>query len=1032
MPNLADTRFQTKCTSPSSTKPTQGRLPKLPPGFCVRVTVVTRTEWEGKGGRREEDRYSGSRRHRHNSHVRTNLIGLRSSTSGHNLVNTLELGRRMVSRRRATFKDLKYSELSLEHRLPPSGRAYPHSHSLDSSAEARIASKKVAWVISELLETELAYLESLRDIREGYYLPLLAEGKFDATTLNNVFNNITQLHAFHQTFSGELYRNQENLVGLADVFLEHAVDFEGLYVEFCTEHSLSVQTLEQESQLQTELWTSILDCQSRLGHLLPLASYLLKPVQRILKYQLLLQELVKGCSLAAMGHNQSIFNEDPSSVVKHLQSALERMIQVATHINEAKRRHELIGQLRASGLDVDQWGCLLLRDVFRLPAKKHACRLVLLFERAILLAKKFSYAGNNSAPKFRDLQSPGEELQSVLEIRDVIRCNNLMLIECIDKDPLAFHILPFNNPNAQKTLQAANTEVKQLWCREIKRVILENFDAAIPEKAKHLMLHMEDLCPRPKLFDSNSQMGLHSIDESEEEHAPRRKGSSVLTAIFKRRNRTVRPSTKLQMSENPPALSSTVLNDSDGSDNPCDGSDADEDDAEHVALVQDAWNALMAKHSSSSTVVTQTTAVTPLFSTTPTTTERRQEVNGMEEEDEEDFRCIAVEINEERFAVDLVPPRKLPEFKPTSPPKGWQNGLARIPNGASIYIECQEASQYDTLTFGRAYEQYIAKTRSMATLSPGEMDEILRPLLTLTEDHNHHNEPCAAGKATILNKGVSDNQMPTLASSGDCSDASSSTSCASPLSTCQLVSRITINSLSVNTSTGADGSCSGRVASPAGGRAYRPSQSCVATPSCPTKVTLRPSTASSISWNDTVKSPVVRKFSAPQASTRAQHSKPPGCLGLSKVDVTPPLRSSQLTNGSAVKATSRTNGTTPLPSKSPLRSMATSTNIHNEEAASLCQGRFRAAVANLRPSEVQGTSVATNIVLGKPNKPPRRPGSSTKTAIECRGDCGRARTSTLSTPPLMSSTSTMTSTVVRGQGHVKHLVHRFQNNQFPL
>lgn len=103
------------------------------------------------------------------------------------------------------------------------------------------------------------------------------------------------------------------------------------------------------------------------------------------------------------------------------------MIQVATHINEAKRRHELIGQLQASGLDVDQWGRLLLRDVFRLPAKKNACRLVLLFERAILLAKKF-YTGNNSAPNLMNLQSPcGEGLQSVLEIRDIISVRFILM-----------------------------------------------------------------------------------------------------------------------------------------------------------------------------------------------------------------------------------------------------------------------------------------------------------------------------------------------------------------------------------------------------------------------------------------------------------------------------------------------------------------------------------------------------------------------------------------------------------------------------
>ncbi|VDM34182.1 unnamed protein product [Hydatigera taeniaeformis] len=939
---------------------------------------------------------------------------------------------------------LKYSELSLEHRCPSPGRVYSHSHSPDSLTEARVALKKVAWVISELLETEVAYLESLRDIKEGYYLPLIAEGKFDATTLDIVFSNITQLHAFHQIFSNELYRNRDDLVGLADVFLERATDFEGLYVEFCTEHSLSIQTLEHESHLQSELWASILACQSRLGHLLPLASYLLKPVQRVLKYQLLLQELVKGYTLAGLGQNQSIFNGDPNSVVKHLQSALERMIQVATHINEAKRRHELIGQLRASGLDVDQWGCLLLRDVFRLPAKKHACRLVLLFERAILLAKKFSYAGNNSAPNLKDLQSPGEGSQSVLEIRDIISCNNLMLIECIDKDPLAFHILPFNNPNAQKTLQAASTEVKQLWCREIKRVILENFDAAIPEKAKHLMLHMEDLCPRPKLSDAGSQMGLQSVDESEEEHAPRRKGSSVLTAIFKRRNRTARSSSKLQANENPPPLSSTTPNDSDGSDNPCDGSDADEDDAEHVALVQDAWNALMAKHSSSSssTGVAPTTAVTTLFPSTPTASEKQLEVNGVEDEDEEDFRCIAVEINEERFAVDLIPPQKLPEFKPTSPPKGppvthpsilstgRQYGLAHNPTGASIFIECQEASQYDTVTFGRAYEQYIAKTRSMATLSPGEVDEILRPLLTLTEDQNHHSGPWASGKAGVLNEETNDNRVPTLASSEDCSDASSSTSCTSPMSACQLVSRIAIDSISDGTNVG-DDSGGGRLTSPTLGKAYRPSQSRATTQSCPAKVTPRPSTASFVVRNDSSRSPTMRKFSAPQASTRVQHSKPPRNLGASRVDVAPSPRSNPLTNGSRVKATSRANGTTPLSPKLPPNTTSTQTRVPNEEAASLCQGRFRAAVATLRPSEGRDVSVTTNRAWSRPSKPPRRPGSSAK-PTECKDENGPMGTSTLPTSPVMTSASIMTSTVVptvvRSQGHVRHLIDRFQNN----
>lgn len=62
-------------------------------------------------------------------------------------------------------QQLKYSD-QLEHLRPSSGRVYPHSRSPDSTTGARVALKKVARVISELLETELAYLESLRDIKE--------------------------------------------------------------------------------------------------------------------------------------------------------------------------------------------------------------------------------------------------------------------------------------------------------------------------------------------------------------------------------------------------------------------------------------------------------------------------------------------------------------------------------------------------------------------------------------------------------------------------------------------------------------------------------------------------------------------------------------------------------------------------------------------------------------------------------------------------------------------------------------------------
>lgn len=97
-------------------------------------------------------------------------------------------------------------------------------------------------------------------------------------------------------------------------------------------------------------------------------------------------------------------------------------------------------------------------------------------------------------------------------------------------------------------------------------------------------------------------------------------------------------------------------------------------DAEHVALVQDAWNALMAKHSSPASIqAASPPSLSPLFPQNTTVSSPPVIQRGFRDvdlEEEDDFRCIAVEINEERFAVDLASPVKSSEFQPTSPPKG--------------------------------------------------------------------------------------------------------------------------------------------------------------------------------------------------------------------------------------------------------------------------------------------------------------------------------------------------------------------------
>ena len=52
---------------------------------------------------------------------------------------------------------------------------------------------------------------------------------------------------------------------------------------------------------------------------------------------------------------------------------------------------------------------------------------------------------------------------SAFQVKHVILCNNLMLVECIECDPLAFHVVPFDSPKLQLTLQVTHISTSCLF-----------------------------------------------------------------------------------------------------------------------------------------------------------------------------------------------------------------------------------------------------------------------------------------------------------------------------------------------------------------------------------------------------------------------------------------------------------------------------------------------------------------------------------------------------------------------------------------
>ncbi|KAF1630551.1 Pleckstrin homology domain-containing family G member 3, partial [Eudyptes filholi] len=199
------------------------------------------------------------------------------------------------------------------------------------------------------------------------------------------------------------------------------------------------------------------ECQERLRHALPLGAYLLKPVQRILKYHLLLQEIAK--------HFEHKSGDDYEVVLE----AIDTMTCVAWYINDMKRKHEhAIRQqeiqsllLGWKGPDLTSYGELVLEGTFRVQRVRHE-RAVFLFDKTLLITKR---RGDHYVYKSH------------------IPCSSLMLIEST-RDSLCFSLAHYKHGKQQHSLQAKSVEEKRMWTHHIKRLILENHHAIIPQKVR--------------------------------------------------------------------------------------------------------------------------------------------------------------------------------------------------------------------------------------------------------------------------------------------------------------------------------------------------------------------------------------------------------------------------------------------------------------------------------------------------------------------------------------------------------------------
>ncbi|XP_038824538.1 pleckstrin homology domain-containing family G member 1-like [Salvelinus namaycush] len=319
-------------------------------------------------------------------------------------------------------------------------------------------------VVQEILDTESTYVQDLRSIVQDYLECISNQSRLALSSEDRgaLFGNIRDIYHFNRDLLHDLEKCNSDPVAIAECFVSKSQEFH-IYTQYCTNYPRSVAVLT-ECMRNKALAKFFRERQESLRHSLPLGSYLLKPVQRILKYHLLLHEIANHL-------------EKDTETYEVVQEAIDTMQRVAWHINDMKRKHEHAVRLQEiqslltnwKGPDLIGYGELVLEGTFRLQRAKNE-RTLFLFDKLLLVTKKREEAYTYKAH---------------------ILCCNLMLVEVIPKEPLSFSVFHYKNPKLQHTVQAKSQQDKRMWILHLKRLILENHPAKIPAKAKQAILEMD-------------------------------------------------------------------------------------------------------------------------------------------------------------------------------------------------------------------------------------------------------------------------------------------------------------------------------------------------------------------------------------------------------------------------------------------------------------------------------------------------------------------------------------------------------------
>ncbi|XP_043213971.1 protein vav-like isoform X3 [Amphibalanus amphitrite] len=262
----------------------------------------------------------------------------------------------------------------------------------DKPVTAKAPLEKRDYCLNELLETEANYVSVLEMLREKFMEPLRPLLGPDHTVA--IFQGIQDLEEIHKRFHRDLVEacRPDSGTRISTVFLQNKSRFL-LYGDYCSNLQPAQELIDDLCEKDETLNQKVAKCQMEAnGGKFKLRDLLSVPMQRILKYEILLRELLKHTM-------QSLHSDDHSG----LERALSAMRDVAEYINEVKRDNETLQIMNDIQNSITDWpledgAFRSVRDCGRLlkdgeikikchPDNKMKLRYVFIFDEIFLMCK---------------------------------------------------------------------------------------------------------------------------------------------------------------------------------------------------------------------------------------------------------------------------------------------------------------------------------------------------------------------------------------------------------------------------------------------------------------------------------------------------------------------------------------------------------------------------------------------------------------------------------------------------------------------